>query len=98
LFLTVGFILCLGNICGFIAMNAVLGNTPSYASIYWQRLFVTKITHMFIVPGLWIMIISVGILCWKVYGFFKIKWITVVQVLIILVFINGMFIILPKNK
>lgn len=97
LFLTIGFILCLGNITGFIAMNIAIAKETSLNAIYWQRLFVTKITHMFIVPGLWIMLASEIILTWKLYGLFRNKWSNIILVLIIIIFTNGIFNILPLS-
>ena len=94
----IGFILCLGSIFSSIIMNIVLGNSPSIDSIYWQRLFVSKIIFTLIIPGLILIVVSAIILSCKQYGFFRGKWITIVQLLIILIVINSINITLLAEK
>jgi nitrogen fixation/metabolism regulation signal transduction histidine kinase len=93
-----GFILCLGSIFSFIIMNIVFGNSTSIDSIYWQRLFVSKITFVLIIPGIILIIMGAFILSWKLYGFFSNKWITIVQSLVILIIINSTNITLLADK
>jgi hypothetical protein len=94
----VGFILCLGSIFTFIVMNIVLGGSPSIDSIYWQRLFVSKITFVLIIPGVILIVLGAFLLSWKRYGFFNNKWITIAQSLIILIIINSTNIILLSER
>lgn len=94
----IGFILCLGSIFSSIVMNIVLGSSPSIDSIYWQRLFVSKIIFVLIIPGLFLMVVSAFILSRKQYGFFRRKWITIVQLFIILIIINSINITLLAEK
>jgi len=94
----IGFILCLGSISAFIVMNIVLGDSPSIDSIYWQRLFVSKITFVLIIPGIILIVLSAVILSWKLHGFFNNKWITIAQSLIILIIINSTNIIILADK
>ena len=94
----IGFILSLGSIFSSIIMNIVFGSSPSIDSIYWQRLFVSKIIFVLIIPGLILIVVSAFILSWKQYGFFRRKWITIVQILIILIIINSINITLLAEK
>jgi hypothetical protein len=98
LFAIVGFILCLGSIFSFIAMNLVMGNSPSVDSIYLQRLFVSKITFVLIIPGIVLIVLGAVFLSWKQYGFFSNKWITIAQSLLILIIINSTNITLFADK
>jgi hypothetical protein len=98
LFAIVGFILCLGSIFSFIAMNLVQGNSPSIDSIYLQRLFVSKITFVLIIPGIVLIVLGAVFLSWKQYGFFSNKWIAIAQSLLILIIINSTNITLFADK
>lgn len=93
-----GFILCLGSIFSTIVMNIVLGSSPSIDSIYWQRLFVSKIVFVLIIPGIILIVVSALILSWKQYGFFCRKWITIAQLFIVLIIINSINITLLVDK
>jgi hypothetical protein len=98
IFAIFGFILCLGSIFSFIAMNLVQGNSPSVDSIYLQRLFVSKITFDLIIPGIVLIVLGAVFLSWKQYGFFSNKWITIVQTLVILIIINSSNVTLIADK
>ena len=93
-----GFILCLGSIFSFIVMNIVLGDAPSISSVYWQRLFVSKITAVLIIPGISLVVISTLLLSLKYYGFFSNIWVTITQILVVLIIINSVNITLLAEK
>lgn len=84
----IGFILCLGSIFSFIVMNVALGSSPTIESVYWQRLFVSKITDVLVLPGITIFVISAALLSWKQYGFFTNWKVIVVQVFMVLIILN----------
>jgi hypothetical protein len=93
-----GFIFCLGSIFSFIVMNIVLGETPSIDSVYWQRLFVSKITEVLIIPGICLVLIAAILISWKYYGFLSNNWVILVQLLVVLIVINSINIILLSEK
>ncbi len=94
----IGFILCLGSIFTFIVMNVVLGNAPSIDSIYLQRLFVSGITSILIIPGVSFIFIGAIFLSWMQYGFFRNTWVTIAQILIVLIVLNAINITLLAGK
>lgn len=98
LLLILGFILCLGSIFSFIVMNIVFGETPSIESTYWQRLFVSEITNVLIIPGICLILISTILFSWKFYGFFSNIWVIIIQVLVVIIVINTINITLMAEK
>lgn len=93
-----GFIISLGSIFTFIVMNDVLGDSPSIDSIYWQRLFVSRITEVLILPGVGLIFTGTFILSWKQYGFFRNTWISILQILVVLIVINSVNITLLAGR
>ncbi len=93
-----GFILCLGSIFSFVVMNIALGESPSVDSIYWQRLFVSKITFVLIIPGICLFLVAAIFLSWRYYGFFSNVWVLLVQLLVVLVVVNSINIVLLAEK
>ncbi len=98
LFLMLGYIFCLGGIFSFIVMNIALDKALSIDSIYWQRLFVSKVTFILILPGVSLVLISTILLSWKHYGFFSNKWMVIVQLLLLFIAINSINITLLAEK
>ncbi|HBZ68079.1 MAG TPA: hypothetical protein DEO70_14695 [Bacteroidales bacterium] len=93
-----GLILSLGSIFTFIVMNAVMGEVPSIESVYWQRLFVSRITEVLILPGVGLLVVGAIILSLKQYGFFRNTWISVLQILVVLIVINSVNITLLAGR
>jgi len=93
-----GFIISLGSIFTFIVMNDVLGDSPSIDSIYWQRLFVSRITKVLILPGVGLVFIGAFILSWKQYGFFRNSWTSILQILVVLIVFNSVNITLLADR
>ncbi len=93
-----GFIFCLGSIFTFIAMNMVLGDNPSIEAVYWQRLFVSKITNVLIMPGLVFIVGGAIALSLLHYGFFTNRSLSIIQTLIFLIAINSIHISILVRK
>jgi hypothetical protein len=98
LLLTLGFILSLGSIFSFIIMNAVLNNSASSEAIYWQRLFVSKMTQFLIMPGICLIIIGSVLYAIKRHNFFGDFITGTFHVLIIMIVINSINILLIEEK
>jgi hypothetical protein len=94
----IGFVLCLGSIFSFIVMNIVLGSSPTIESVYWQRLFVSEITDVLLLPGIIIFALSAILLSWKQYGFFTNRKVIVGQIFVVLIILNTVNItVIEKN-
>lgn len=93
-----GFILSLGSISCFIVMNIVNGSSTSIETMYWQRLFVSKVTYFLIIPGISLIVVCAFI---RSLGLKKLRthwWLTIVKVMIILIVINTINITFIANK
>lgn len=84
----IGLILCLGSIFSFIVMNVVLGSSPTIESVYWQRLFVSKITEVLVLPGITTFIVGAVLLSWKQFGFLTNWKVIVGQIFLVLIILN----------
>lgn len=99
-FIILGFALCVGSIFSFIAMNIISPKeTIDFTFFYWQRKFVNPIMNFVTIPGIWIFLIS------NISEYFlnrnntKKKWKKItLLVLAGLIFLNGIFLIVPTAK
>lgn len=93
-----GYILCLGSIFVFIVMNSVMGQEPSMGTLSLHRQFVTGISHVLIIPGIVFLFTGSSLISWQVYGFFSKRWVSVVQVSILLIIVNSICIVVLGDK
>ncbi|MGC9352947.1 MAG: hypothetical protein ACP5D9_03855 [Mariniphaga sp.] len=96
LFQLVGTILFFSGVLSSIVMNSVVGNSIDTDLIYYHRQFISKITYILTIPGMWIAIVStfVQILIHKVKVLNNYWWI-IISFLMILILINGTFFLSP---
>jgi len=91
-----GLIMFIGGIVSSIAMNHVTLKSEDAALVYHQRLFVSEITSVLTIPGMWILIISGGLMAFaersRLFGH---RWLIAKLLLASAVVINGAFILTP---
>jgi len=92
----IGLVLVLGSILTFVVMNMVVGSSTDAMLIYHQRLFVSAISRMLTIPGVWILV-GAGSLR-TVLGKYRLsdnRWLVAKLVLCTMILINTMFVVYP---
>jgi hypothetical protein len=97
LLIAIGFSLCVGSIAAFIAMNIIAPeNGADLDFIHWQRHFINPIMAYVTVPGIWLFLAGNAGLFFvqprkNLFGIIQL-------ILAVLVFANGLFLIVPTAK
>lgn len=96
LLLLIGFAMFAGCIMSSIVMNAIISNNATALSFYYERLFETKMVYLLTIPGMWIMFASGLVITIKNHeGLFRRTKFGAVQVLSVLILLNGTFFLSP---
>ncbi|MEP6628381.1 MAG: hypothetical protein ABJA32_10375, partial [Ginsengibacter sp.] len=94
--LFIGFAMFVGCIMCCIVMNAIINKNATVASFYYERLFQTQMVYVLTIPGMWMMSASGLFIVFKKHeGLFRRNRAGLIQILSILILINGTFILTP---
>jgi hypothetical protein len=92
----IGIAMFLGSILGYIVMGIVMGSETDVLKVHLHRQFIQRITWSLTVPGMWLVVLTGVVMTIRgKYGFFKIRWLGIKQVLAIIILANGTFVLAP---
>ena len=94
LFHYLGLILFLGSIFLYILISGLTSHS-SLENLVFSRQIIRTGTLFLTIPGLGLVVLSGLIMTTKYYGFFKHRWLTIKQFLMLTILLNSKFLVLP---
>lgn len=91
-----GLAMFLGSIFAFVVIGAIPVPPADVETVYHYRRAIRVVTWVLTVPGMWLMAVT-GIVMTVVgrYGFFRVRWLTLKQLAMLVILANGTFVLVP---